>query len=81
MSGESLLALAVCHASQFDGAVIRPSDELPGIHRLELEVGDAIAVALAPNSCVKARRVPSARSMVVPQDQIHDVGLAVEQPV
>ena len=30
MSGESLLALAVCHAPQFDGVVIRPSDELEG---------------------------------------------------
>ena len=28
----------------------------------------------------KARRVPSARSVVEPQDQIQDVGLAVEQP-
>ena len=28
---------------------------------------------------LKARRVPSDRSVVVPQDEIHDVGLAVEQ--
>jgi hypothetical protein len=34
----------------------------------------------AVNNFVKACRAPSARSMVVPQDQIHDVGLAVEQP-
>jgi hypothetical protein len=34
----------------------------------------------APNCRVKARRVPSARSVVVPQDEIHDVCLAVEQP-
>ena len=33
----------------------------------------------APNLRVKARRVPSARSVVVPQDKIHDVSLAVEQ--
>jgi len=40
MSGESLLALAVCHAPQFDGVVIRPSDELP---RIEVEEGDGRA--------------------------------------
>jgi len=33
----------------------------------------------AQNFRVKVRRVPSARSVVVPQDEIHDVGLAVEQ--
>jgi hypothetical protein len=34
----------------------------------------------AEDSRVKARHVPSARFVVVPQDEIHDVGLAVEQP-
>jgi hypothetical protein len=34
----------------------------------------------AEHASVKARLVPSARSVEVPQDQIHDVGLAVEQP-
>ena len=34
----------------------------------------------AEDASVKARLVPSARSVEVPQDQIHDVGLAVEQP-
>jgi hypothetical protein len=43
MSGESLVALAVCHAPQFDGVVPRPSGELPRIRRVELEAGDAIA--------------------------------------
>jgi hypothetical protein len=31
------------------------------------------------NSCVKAHRVPSARSVVVPQDEIHDVGFKPEK--
>jgi hypothetical protein len=43
MSGESLLALAVCHAPQFDGVVLRPSDELPRIHRVELDTKDGKA--------------------------------------
>jgi hypothetical protein len=33
----------------------------------------------AQNVCVKVRRVTSDRSVVVPQDEIHDVGLAMEQ--
>jgi hypothetical protein len=32
MSGESLVALAVCRAPQFDGFVPRPSDELPELN-------------------------------------------------
>jgi hypothetical protein len=40
MSGESLLALAVCHAPHFDGLVPRPSAELPRIRGVELEAGD-----------------------------------------
>jgi len=43
MSGESQLALAVCDAPHFDGAVIQPSDELPSVCRAELEAGDAMA--------------------------------------
>ena len=43
MSGESLLAWAVCHAPQFDGFVIRPRDELPRIRRVELEAGHGFA--------------------------------------
>ena len=33
------------------------------------------------NFCVKAHRAPAARSVVVPQDQIHHISLAVEQGV
>jgi hypothetical protein len=43
MSGESQLALAVCDAPHFDGAVIQPSDELPRVCRAELEAGDDMA--------------------------------------
>jgi hypothetical protein len=43
MSGESLLALAVFHAPDFDGFVPRASDELPRILRVELDAKDAIA--------------------------------------
>jgi hypothetical protein len=43
MSGESLLALAVCHAPQFDGVVLRPSDKLHRIRRVELDAKDARA--------------------------------------
>jgi hypothetical protein len=44
MSGESLLALAVCHAPQFDGVVIRPSDGLPRKEILKkVEEGDGRA--------------------------------------
>ena len=35
----------------------------------------------AVNRRVKARRGPAARAVVLPQDNIHDVGLAVEQVV
>ena len=43
MSGESLQALAVFHAPQFDAFVPRPSDELPCIRGVELEAGDVRA--------------------------------------
>jgi hypothetical protein len=43
MSGESLQALAVCHAPQFDGFVIRPSDQLPRIRRVKLDANHARA--------------------------------------
>jgi len=39
-----------------------------------------VPISQALNCRVKARRAPSARSVVGPRDQIHDVGLAVEQP-
>ena len=38
-------------------------------------------VSHAANCRVKARRAPAARPVIVPQDQIHHVGLAVEQGV
>ena len=36
---------AVCHTPQFDGVVLRPTDELPCISRVELDTiaSDAIA--------------------------------------
>jgi hypothetical protein len=40
MSGESLEALAVCHAPQLDCFVIRPTDELPRIRWVEPDAGD-----------------------------------------
>ena len=46
MSGESPLALAVSDAPQLDCVVIRTTDELPRIHWVELDAGDATAVAL-----------------------------------
>ena len=45
MSFESLEALAVCHAPQLDGLVMRPSDKLPRIRRAEADAGDATTVA------------------------------------
>ena len=51
MSGESLVALAVCHAPHFDGLVPRPSDELPRIRRIELEAGDGTASIFSNVSC------------------------------
>ena len=55
-------------ADEVDASICIPSsDEVVGGPILQ-----------AQNSRVKARRVPSARSVVVPQDEIHDVGLAVE---
>ena len=39
------------------------------------------AILNGRNWCVHARRNPAGRAEVVPQDQIHDVGLAVEQVV
>jgi hypothetical protein len=36
MSGESLEALSVCLAPQFDGFVTRTTDELPWIRRAKL---------------------------------------------
>jgi hypothetical protein len=50
MSGESLLALAVCHAPQFDGFVIRPSDELLRVRRVEQEAGDGTAAIVSQMS-------------------------------
>jgi hypothetical protein len=50
MSGESLLALAVCHAPHFDGLVPRPSDELARIRRVELETGDRTAAIFSQMS-------------------------------
>jgi hypothetical protein len=38
MSPESLLALAVLYAPDFDSFVPRPRDELPRIRRVELEL-------------------------------------------
>jgi hypothetical protein len=43
MSGESPLALAVCDAPHFDGAVTRPTDELTGIPWVKLDAFDARA--------------------------------------
>ena len=40
MSPESLLALAVLYAPDFDSFVPRPRDELPRIRRVELEAGE-----------------------------------------
>ena len=47
MSGESPLALAACDAPHLDGAVPRPSDELPRIHWVELDAGDGIAAIVS----------------------------------
>ena len=62
MSGESLLALAVCHAPHFDGLVPRPSDELARIRRVELETGDRTAAIFSQMSVspVTALRLSSA---------------------
>ncbi len=38
-----LLASAVVHAQQFDGVVLRPTDELPRIRWVELDATDARA--------------------------------------
>jgi len=67
---------------------LRGSPALPGrskrswciiITRRDDVSGGPVLHAL--NSRVKARRAPAARPVIVPQDQIHHVGLAVEQGV
>ena len=56
-------------ADEMDAPIVGPSrDDVSGGPILH-----------AVNCRVKARRVPSARSVVVPQDEIHDVCLAVAQ--
>ena len=47
MSGESPLALAVCDAPHFDGAVTRPTDELRWIRRVEMDATNLIAAIVS----------------------------------
>jgi hypothetical protein len=65
---EQMFCSCLC-ADEVDASICIPSrDDVVGGPILQ-----------AQNPRVKARRVPSARSVVLPQDEIHDVGLAVEQ--